>query len=75
MFRAVISEPLGPQDGYIVYPLIVKLVRCLFYWPQSVIMLCSQTVAVSTPNGIIEVGVSNCGSKFKDLLGFFLFHL
>ena len=34
---------------------------------KSVIILCYQTVAVSTLNGIIEVDVRNCGSKFKDL--------
>jgi len=59
-----------PQGGYIVHPLILKLLRTQFYWPQSVIMLCFQTVAVSTLNGIIEVDVRNCGSKFKDLLVF-----
>lgn len=33
-------------------------------------MLCFQTVAVFTLNGITEVDVRNCGSKFKDLLVF-----
>lgn len=28
----------------------------------------SQTVAVSTLNGIVEVDARNCGSKLKDLL-------
>lgn len=33
-------------------------------------MFCFQTVAVSTLNGIMEVDVRNCGSKFKDFLVF-----